>query len=732
MNNTINRDSIDLLLHEINKIKYVNYEKTLTLANETLGMSEKIGYELGIAISKYFLSEAYYNTGNYENSIDLTYYSLDIFIKEGLYDLQCGCYNQLGIIFSELGEYDRSMDFYSKAEETAALIDSNKKFDENSSTKKSMVRTLNNISEIYKFLQDYNEALNYCNTAYEIDKQFDFSFSKGITLLSLGELYYLLEDYDKSTELSYTALKYFNLYNYKIPESDCYKLLALSYWKKSDFIKAEDYFDIALNINKNHSPVFYKIDVLINYFEYLKERGNFNKALNKLKEACILAIKSNMTEKISETSSLLAMFYGELGDYENSYKYSKMHYENEKENLYAFHNHLANNLKIKKRMDEMIVNNENLKSKSDSLQTIIEKISIISELGQEITSTLNLNKIIDILHSSIKNLIDFTYLGIGLYDEKSSTVNYLDVFDDGKKRKKASLSIAEYESFTSRCITNSEFIIVNDMSSEYLNHMDEETYRFKINKKDQELNSLIFCPLIINTKVIGIMSIQSKEKHAFTAYHIEMIKSLSSYASIAINNAIKSSELEKEIEKTHAVQAQLKELNKKLLFLSENDSMTKIPNRRKLDSYLKDIWNRTLESGNRISLVLFDVDYFKEYNDNYGHVEGDRCIVKIAKILSTFENENFFAARYGGDEFIIVLPECSLNKARELCENLQEIVKFKNIPHAYSKVSDKVTLSLGVTSIVPNKSITIKDFIKKADTALYIAKKRGRNQIAIV
>lgn len=731
------RKRIDELIETTNKTRYSNSKQTMKLAMEALYLSEGIGYELGKALALIRISDAYISFGDYSKALDGLFESLDFLINEGIYDLQLTVYNMLGIIFGELGDYERSMDFYGNAEVVAKKIDSGKKYDIKSSATRAMIVVFNNIAENYKELNDYKEALIYYNKAYEMDKELDFEPTKGITLLSLGEMYYLLKDYEKAELYSKNVLKYFRRYNYLLVEPNVYKLFALIAWKKEEFSLAEEYFNKVISMDSEKVAPYYQIGILISYYEYLEDRGKLKEALNALQNACDLSLKYNILEKTPELSGLLAEFYEKLGEHEAAFKYYKMHYEYEKALMDSTNKKRINSLNAKKKIaeiekekNEVIENNEILKRKSEELQTIVEKISIISEVGQKITSTLNLDSITDILHESIKNFMDMTCLGIGLYDEINSVVNYLDSIDNGVKVKKNSTTLDSKDTFAGNCIRNKQIIIVNDLSTEFSKYIDSNTYEYVIEKNNYKLNSLIFCPLFINDQVIGIITIQSKEKNAFTPYNVELIKSLSSYAAIAINNAIKSMELEKEIKRRREGQVELEELNKKLVCLSENDSMTGIANRRKFDSYIDDLWDISTLENSQIALILFDIDYFKQYNDNYGHIEGDKCIIKVAKALANLEPREYFVSRYGGDEFIIVLPKSYLKEALEFSETLRSKITELNIVNEFSKISDRVTISIGVTSIIPSNQIAINEFIRKADSALYEAKQRGRNRVA--
>lgn len=177
----------------------------------------------------------------------------------------------------------------------------------------------------------------------------------------------------------------------------------------------------------------------------------------------------------------------------------------------------------------------------------------------------------------------------------------------------------------------------------------------------------------------------------------------------------------------------MKEMNNRLESLSTLDGLTGIPNRRSFDQYMEMNWKDSIRNKKPITLIMIDIDNFKLYNDNYGHLKGDDCLIKVANILvNSLKRPMDFAARYGGEEFGVILPSTNLEGGITIGEMLRESVEQLKIKHEHSTASDVVTISLGVSSIIPNSLQTIDEFIHASDKALYKAKKEGKNTVMTI
>jgi diguanylate cyclase (GGDEF)-like protein len=168
---------------------------------------------------------------------------------------------------------------------------------------------------------------------------------------------------------------------------------------------------------------------------------------------------------------------------------------------------------------------------------------------------------------------------------------------------------------------------------------------------------------------------------------------------------------------------------KSRLQLAYLDSLTLLPNRRYYDAFVKREWKRALRHQYPISMIMIDIDFFKLYNDNLGHIEGDHCLRQVARTLKRFfRRPGDLIARYGGEEFCVVAA-CDAEQIMVLAEILRKAVESMRLPHPASKVSEFVTISLGVATIVPGDDQAFERLLHCADQALYGAKASGRNRV---
>jgi diguanylate cyclase (GGDEF)-like protein len=207
-------------------------------------------------------------------------------------------------------------------------------------------------------------------------------------------------------------------------------------------------------------------------------------------------------------------------------------------------------------------------------------------------------------------------------------------------------------------------------------------------------------------------------------------RDLDSLVSANLKLLAQAEEMDRKNRELTETRRQLEHRNRDLERISALDTLTQIANRRRFDALLRQEWRRSARDESPLSLVFCDIDYFKNFNDTYGHTAGDECLVRVAQAMEeTLNRPADLVARYGGEEFIALLVDTSTEGARMLAERMRTRVEALDVEHRASEVAPHLTVSLGVASIVPRPGVRPEDLVDLADRALYAAKEGGRNRV---
>jgi diguanylate cyclase (GGDEF)-like protein len=174
----------------------------------------------------------------------------------------------------------------------------------------------------------------------------------------------------------------------------------------------------------------------------------------------------------------------------------------------------------------------------------------------------------------------------------------------------------------------------------------------------------------------------------------------------------------------------LRRENGRLEISSTMDSLTDIPNKRSFDSAMDSLWRSCMRDGLPLALAIVGIDCFRAYNEKYGHIQGDQCLINVSSAIAVCLNRPLdFVARHGGDEFAVIMPETDLNGGLSVCRSILRAVEKTEIPHVYGLPSSSVTVSVGLASGIPQQGDELEDFMRMAAEALCRAKSFGRNRI---
>ena len=238
-------------------------------------------------------------------------------------------------------------------------------------------------------------------------------------------------------------------------------------------------------------------------------------------------------------------------------------------------------------------------------------------------------------------------------------------------------------------------------------------------KDNQPTHGFMACwsqPVLLEGRLVATFAIYFKEPRPPSENEIEVIKSLAISVAIII-------ERKKNDEKIKKLQLDLTELS----FL---DGLTDISNRRMFDHTFEKEWMRAQRNQSELSLIMIDIDFFKKYNDHYGHQQGDDCLRQVAQALNTVTHRSIdLVARYGGEEFIILIPETGAEHVIKIAERCRRAVMHLQIPHVGSDICNVITISAGVCNVIPAANTPPSSLVVAVDNFLYVAKGNGRNRI---
>jgi two-component system, cell cycle response regulator len=353
-----------------------------------------------------------------------------------------------------------------------------------------------------------------------------------------------------------------------------------------------------------------------------------------------------------------------------------------------------------------------LKHYQDCLQKQTEQEKLRSNIIYSIGRSLNLNHILRTTVSEISyffqidkvTLFEFKDLyKAKILAESTSKISKLEIEED----------IQEDLSWINQqfCFSeSSRFKLIDNINDSSLSPLHLDFLRAR------DVKTELIVPVYQQDYLWGtLIAHHCQDHHSWSMDEIKLLSELVEQLEIAIQQ----SQLYQKLDTAY----------QELQRLAHTDSLTEVANRRQFDQYISQEWFRLKREQKYLSLIMCDVDYFKFYNDFYGHPSGDVCLQKIAKILyESIKRPADLVARYGGEEFALILPHTTLEGAVNIAEKIQQAIDDLKIPHIQSQVKQHITLSMGIATIIPHENSTVNDLIAAADKALYVAKANGRNQ----
>ena len=352
-------------------------------------------------------------------------------------------------------------------------------------------------------------------------------------------------------------------------------------------------------------------------------------------------------------------------------------------------------LKYKKALEEK---SKLIEEANKALETKVKEQSLLYDLARMLTSTIERDSLFNVIAKALTEKLGIREFVLLLYNEDKQLLEIQTVVGVKEVDQIKNVTFKAGEGISGQVIRDRQKIYIPDTRS-------EPFYLYYKGKKDEE-GSFLSLPLICQEKLIGVLNVTRPQTYAFSDEEIELLEATASQMAIALMNA------------------KLYEIMKEISIL---DELTQIYNRRYFQQMLPQEIIRAKRFRKPVSLLMLDIDHFKKYNDTHGHVAGDILLREFAQLIPHHLREVDFWARFGGEEFSIILPNTSKAGSRNVAEKIIDVVSKHNFPHCKTQPSRKLTVSIGIASY-PTDTKDFEALINYADTALYEAKRNGRNR----
>jgi diguanylate cyclase (GGDEF)-like protein len=330
-------------------------------------------------------------------------------------------------------------------------------------------------------------------------------------------------------------------------------------------------------------------------------------------------------------------------------------------------------------------------------QDTIRKLKLVIEINTYITNSLEGKEVQKGILDQVKRLLNCETSSVLIVDKEVNRLKfaYLSKDEEGKHLMDTSLRMGE--GIAGTVWGNGTPILINDAQN-------DPRFSDKADKKSKnQTNSLIAVPLTYKGEIIGVIEAINKMNGNFNSSDLEMLQYISTQSAIAIKNA-------------------------ELYDMANKDGMTRLYINKYFKERLQEEFSRSNRYKRPLSVVMFDIDNFKNFNNTYGHQAGDLVIKEVAKVITSSSRSIDIPCRYGGEEFAIILPETSREDAMIVVERIRQ--KIEGIDIKYNDSSLQLTVSGGLATIPVLSPNNIEEFIEMADKALYQSKKNGRNRIS--
>lgn len=578
---------------------------------------------------------------------------------------------------------------------------------------------------------DMEKAAQYCKIG--IEKADFFGNKKLLARLkaNFAVINLELKHYNIALELLLNTLELYESNDEKNNRMYCYNNIGETYYMLNQITKAREYYEKALDMAFKLNEIAIIHDASLGLSKVYMSLELYDKSASILESVILysqtyenerLVVEAELAlvdvlyqiEKFKEAYELLAtiekreILFDKSKDEIHYYEMKAKIADKTKDYEMAYRS-VTKKMELLQQIDTS--NNTSVINEimENEYKKTIKRLETIAKIGRELTTLHQLDDVVIDVAQKLKELLFLDCIGIG--ELKDAFIEYNHFYDEGIKLKPHKKAIDDEQSLAIWCVNNKKEVLINDINSEYHAYVKLVNYYGNDNSNrtptiGKIAQSIMYAPLLIKDQVIGVFTIQSFEKDAYSTEEFEIFKIISSYVAIALQN-INQAKAFKE--------------------LSVRDTLTGLLNRRGFTEAYDEYILKRHHHIKSLALIMMDLDYFKQINDTYGHLVGDEVLLKIGRFLNSLNHGYELTARLGGEEFALFI----INETKERVDSIAEYIRseIEKLTILHKELEISVTTSVGVAFNHGHQMLRYKELYYKADKALYQAKDMGRNRV---
>lgn len=648
------------------QMEYDTTENALATLSETLTLMQNLKDSSGTARVLDSLGWCWYIRGDYSQALTSHERSLAMRQIQGNPEEIADSYNSLSAVYSDMGNYPEAVHTLLNALTLA----------EQSQNLQDQVRFLTNIGTTYVEVREYETAQGYLRQALDLSEQIDYKKSQLFIFASLALIYKENKEYEKAVEEAQRCLEMMPEVTPLYQKAETLIVLGESQIYLEMPLEAEKHLNQGLAISQQIGDNTTQAKALLGLGRLYHAQRDDERSTRELRKALNLAEEAEHPQLIYRIHETLSEAYANLGDYQASLQHHR-NFHMAKEEVFN------RDALARRRLLEIRFDIDHTRREHQAAETL-------RRVGTALNATLDSSQVLDLMVEHIRQVAFADMVHISLMEDGRLQIkrSWCEKREQGGQNFPINLEAPIYQTLlqSGKPITIAD---THDYADLFKGH------------DDCSMQSWAGAPIIYNGKTIGLIAVISQTPNMFNVKHGEHLSIYASQAALALENAHLFEEVQR---------------------MAILDGLTGIYNRR----YLFEMGQKEFDRAQRykavFSAVMMDIDHFKKVNDTQGHLRGDQVLREVAIFGGQGLRKADIFGRYGGEEFLILLPETNLANAVKTAERIRQGI--------IQQVSHKITLSAGVAEL-SEEMTRLEDLIDQADQALYRAKNSGRDRVSI-